>query len=91
MTSHERIGKVTMTEDTIITAFKDWEGNDAFMLLNYNDPYYNLTDRVTVQFKDAKGILMYRFGEEYVVPLNKDGTYTFELYPGEGRFIIPLK
>ena len=91
MTSHDRIGKVTMTEDTIISAFKDDEGNDAFMLLNYTDPYFNLDDRVTVQFKDAKGLLMYRFGKEYVVPLNKDGTYTFELYPGEGRFIIPLK
>ena len=91
MTSHPRIGKVTMTEDAIISAFKDNEGNDAFMLLNYNDPWFNLDNTVTVQFKDAKGLLMYRFGEEYVVPLNKDGTYTFVLYPGEGRFIIPLK
>lgn len=91
MTSHPRIGKVTTTEDAIISAFKDKEGNDAFMLLNYNDPWFNLDNTVTVQFKDAKGLLMYRFGEEYVVPLNKDGTYTFVLYPGEGRFIIPLK
>ena len=61
------------------------------MLVNYTDPYYDLDNTVTVQFKDAKALLMYRFGEKHVVPLKKDGTYTFELYPGEGRFIIPLK
>ena len=91
MNKHERIANVTRSEDAIIGAFKDKNGNDAFMLVNYTDPYYNLSNRVTIQFNDAKALLMYRFGEEYLVPLNADGTYTFELYPGEGRFIIPLK
>ncbi len=89
--SHPRIGSVKISEDAIMTSFKDAEGNDAFMLVNYNDPMYDLDNTVTIQFNDARALLMYRFGEEIVVPLNKDGTYTFALYPGEGRFIIPLK
>ena len=69
---------------------KDSEGNDAFMLLNYTDPYFDLDNRVTIEFKDADALLMYRLGQEMIVPL-KNGKYTFELYPGEGRFIIPIK
>ena len=88
--SHPRIKKVEYTEDTVITAMKDAEGNDAFMLLNYTDPYFDLDNRVTIEFKDADALLMYRLGQEMIVPL-KNGKYTFELYPGEGRFIIPIK
>ncbi len=91
MTSHPRIAEVKVEQDAIMGAFKDADGNDAFMLVNYTDPYYDLDNQVTVKFNDAKALLMYRFGEEHVVALNKDGTYTFDLYPGEGRFIIPLK
>ena len=46
---------------------------------------------VTLNFKDAKGLLMYRLGQKVIVKLPKSGDYTFKLYPGEGRFIIPLK
>lgn len=91
MKSHPRIGNVKYTQDTVLTSFADDEGNDAFMLINYTDPYFDLDNRVTVQFKDADALLMYRLGEEMLVPLNKNGEYTFELYPGEGRFIIPVK
>ncbi len=90
LTQHDRIANVSVSEDAIMGTFKDARGNDAFMLVNYTDPYFNLNNRVTVQFNNARALLMYRFGEKHVVPLNKDGTYTFELYPGEGRFIIPL-
>lgn len=91
MKTHPRIGNVKVTEDAIMSAFKDAEGNDAFMLVNYTDPYFDKDNTVTVEFKDARALLMYRFGKQEVVPLNTDGTYTFQLYPGEGRFIIPLK
>ena len=90
MTEHPRIGSVEVKKDAVMTSFKDADGNDAFMLVNFNDPFYNENNEVTVQFKDAKALLMYRFGEEEVVTLPKDGSYTFKLYPGEGRFIIPL-
>lgn len=90
MKSHPRIADVKHERDALIGAFKDAEGKDAFMLVNYNDPYYNESNEVTIQFNDAKALLMYRFGQQEVVRLPKSGKYTFKLYPGEGRFIIPL-
>ena len=89
--SHPRIGDVSITEDAIMGTFKDADGNDAFMLVNYTDPYFNKNNTVTIQFKDTDALLMYRLGKQEVVKPDKDGKYTFELYPGEGRFIIPLK
>ncbi len=90
-TSHPRIAKFRSTEDAFLTYMKDKDGNDGFMLLNFTDPYFHLDNEVTLQFNDAKALLMYRMGQKVIVPLNADGSYTFKLYPGEGRFIIPLK
>ena len=89
--SHPRIKSFEGTQDTLMTYYKDKGGNDAFMIVNMTDPYYQLDDKVTVKFKDAKGLLMYRNGQKIIVPLGWDKTYTFNLYPGEGRFVIPLK
>ena len=87
---HPRIKKLEGTQDTLLTSFKDKDGNDAFMLVNFTDPYFQKDNQVTIKFKGAKGLLMYRNGQKMIVPLGVDGTYTFNLYPGEGRFIIPL-
>ena len=91
MESHKRIKKIESTEDTLIGVFKDDKGMDAFMIVNFTDPYFDKDNEVTVQFKDAKALLTYRLGQKVVVDLPKDGSYTFKLYPGEGRFVIPLK
>jgi len=92
--SNERIKEVKATQDTLIGTFKAKDSSypeDAFMIVNSTDPNSDLDDEVTVYFKNASSLLMYRLGEEIVVPLNRDGSYTFKLYPGEGRFVIPLK
>ena len=90
--SHPRVSIQSGTEDTLLSTFKhEKNGDDSFLLLNFSDPYFNKEDKVTLQFKDAKALLMYRFGQKMIAGLPKDGTYTFSLYPGEGRYIIPLK
>ena len=91
MESHKRIKSIEATEDTLVGVFKDDQGMDAFMIVNFTDPYFDKDSEVTVQFKDAKALLMYRLGQKVVVDLPKDGSYTFKMYPGEGRFVIPLK
>lgn len=88
--SHERIKEFTATKDAIMGTFKDKDGNDAFMIVNYTDPYFDEDNEVTVKFNNAKNILMWREGQKIVVPLKSDGSYTFKLYPGEGRFVIPF-
>ena len=94
-TSHPRIKSIRSTQDTLIGTFKAKDANsdaqDAFMIVNSSDPSKDKDDEVTVKFNDARALLMYRLGQKIVVELPEDGSYTFNLYPGEGRFVIPLK
>lgn len=89
--SHPAVKINSVSEDTILTTMKHKDNNsDAFMLLNYTDPYYNTSDTVTLKFPNAKGLLTYRLGQKVVIDLPVTQEYTFVLGPGEGRFIIPL-
>ena len=85
-----RIKSVTSTEETIIGCMKDQEGYDGFMIVNVTDPGKNISDEVTVTFKEATKAIVYVQGEEQTVDL-KDGSYTFKLASGEGVFAIPIK
>lgn len=95
MESHDRMEFVSCTQDVMAGVFRAKEDNndakDAFMIVNVTDPSEKLDNEVTVRFEDASALLMYRMGEKKVVPLKGDGSYTFKLQPGEGRFVIPLK
>lgn len=89
---HPRIKIKSCDEDTLIGTFKHKEtGDDAFMVVNYTDPYKQLNNEITLHFNNTKALLMYRQGEKMVVTLPRSGNYTMKLYPGEGRFIIPIK
>ena len=87
--SHPRIKSVETDQDLIIGTFKDKDGNDAFMIVNNTDPFYKQTANVTVKFNDADNLLMYRFGEKIFTGM-KNSEFTFELQPGEGRFVVPV-
>ncbi len=92
---HERMEFVTSTQDVMAGVFKAKDANrkeqDAFMFVNVTDPSQELENEVTVKFNKARALLMYRLGKKEIVELGRDGTYTFLLKPGEGRFVIPLK
>lgn len=85
-----RIKSATATDETIIGCMKDKDGYDGFMIVNVTDPGKNLSDEVTVTFKEATKAIVYVQGEEQTVDL-KDGSYTFNLASGEGVFVIPIK
>lgn len=85
-----RIAEVTATDDTIIGSFKDADGYDGYMIVNATDPGKNLSDSVTVTFREATKAIAYIQGEEKTIEL-KDGTYTFELESGAGVFVIPIQ
>lgn len=87
--SHPRIKSVETDQDLIIGTFKDKDGNDAFMIVNNSDPFYKQTANVTIEFNDANNLLMYRFGEKIFTGM-KNSAFTFELQPGEGRFVVPV-
>ena len=85
-----RIKSATSTEETIIGCMKDKDGYDGFMIVNVTDPGKNISDEVTVTFKEASKAIVYVQGEEQTIDL-KDGIYTFKLTSGEGVFVIPIK
>lgn len=85
----KRISKVKNKEDFLIGSFRDDNGYDGFMLVNYSDPAKNLTNDVEVTFKDAKKAVVYANGEKKIVELEK-GVYKATLQPGEGQFVIPF-
>ena len=60
------------------------------MIVNVTDPGKNISDEVTVTFKEASKAIVYVQGEEQTIDL-KDGSYTFKLTSGEGVFVIPIK
>lgn len=92
--SHERLELLSCTQDVMAGVFTAKEesnsAKDAFMIVNVADPLEKLDNQVTIRFSDATHLLMYRLGEKKVVELPSDGVYTFNLLPGEGRFVIPF-
>jgi len=85
--SHPKINNYSVTQDSIVGCFKDKDGHDGFMFVNYSEPGRKLSDDITVNFNDTSLLLVYENGVEKIVYGN---TYTFTLEPGEGRFVIPL-
>ena len=60
------------------------------MIVGYDDPYNNATTNVTLTFKDADGIILYRGGEKNVVELDENGIFDLTLGVGEGVFVVPV-
>ena len=87
--SHGGIKSFTSTEDAILGTFKDANGYDGFMLVNFSDPLYDKENTVTLELRGATRAVVYIKGEPQTVELD-NGTYTVTLQPGEGQFIIPL-
>lgn len=85
-----RIKEATATNDTLIGCLKDADGYDGFMIVNATEPGQDMSDSVTVTFREASKALAYIQGEEQTIEL-ENGTYTFELASGEGVFVIPIK
>ena len=86
---HDGIKKFTSTEDALLGVFKDKNGYDGFMLVNFADTYYDRKNTVTLELRGATRAMIYIKGQPQIVDLT-DGTYTVTLEPGEGQFIIPL-
>lgn len=90
ISSHERIKSVTAQQDTIIGTYKDGDGRDGFMIVNYSTPAYRLKDRVEVVFNEADAVVYYREGEYHLAEA-ENGRFEIELDAGEGVFAIPVK
>lgn len=90
ISSHDRIESVRTQQDTLIGVFKDGEGRDGFMVVNFTEPSKNLDNKVELKFKNCTRALVVKNGREEVIDC-KNGQLTFTQKAGEGYFVIPLK
>lgn len=84
----KRISDYSASDDAIIGCLKDSNGYDGFMLVNSTDPSANVSETISVTFKNADHAKVYVNGVESVVEL-ENGTYSATLTPGQGIFVIP--
>jgi len=84
----KRISAYSASDDAIIGCLKDGNGYDGFMLVNSTDPSANVTETISVTFKNADHAKVFVNGVESVVELD-NGTYNATLTPGQGIFVIP--
>jgi len=89
LSSLNGIKSVTSKYDSFVTQFADKDGRDAFMLMNFEEPSIDHTNKVQIEFDKADGVMYYRDGDPIIEAL-KDKTFTIDLKAGEGVFIIPL-
>lgn len=90
MEKHDRIKEFEGTEDIFMGVFKGPEQEDGFMIVNYTDPAYGLSNQVDIKFNDATYALVYIDGQENIMKLSR-GKLSIELDSGEGIFVIPYK
>ena len=77
-------------QDTLFGQFKDKDGNDGLMITNFVQPYEELSNTVQLQFKDARKLMVFTNGIKEVWVLDGTKTFTLDLEPGQGAFVIPV-
>lgn len=88
--SHARIRSFSCRKDAIAGAFKDEEGRDGFMVVNYDAPSSEETNRIEISFNNCtKAIVIGRDGKKTVTE-PQNGKLTLDLKASEGAFVIPL-
>ncbi len=83
------IKSVSALEDCLIGSFKDADGNDGYLIVNYGEPTEGKKNTVSLEFEKAAGVAVYRYGIETVYGIASNKT-DLELDAGEGVFLIPL-
>ena len=83
------IKSVTATEDCLIGGFKDAEGNNGYIIVNYGEPTDGKKNTVSIEFDSAAGVAAYRYGMEAVYGI-ADNKTELTLEAGEGMFLLPL-
>jgi hypothetical protein len=89
LTSHPRIKSISASEDLITGTFKDKNGYDGFMAVNFADSASGRSNDVKISFNHARKAVVYTNGVKSIIDLN-GGVYESTLDAGEGRFIIPI-
>lgn len=84
----DTLSAIDSSDDLLVGCFKDKEGREGFMAVNFTDPYDGLSNTVTLTLKDKTRAIVVKNGVKTVEKVN-GGKLTFEMNPGEGWFVIP--
>lgn len=89
-TTSSRITASSATEDTLIGVYSNTNlsNPDAYIIMNYSNPYFGYKDTVSITFNNATSALVYDGGDVKTVSL-ANGVFTTRLNEGEGIFVIP--
>ena len=87
----KRFAKATVkaTRATVVSEFKDNNGNYAYMAVNATEPSKGIVSEVALKFVGAKQVITYTNGVEKIYDYNEDGL-TLQLASGDGTFCIPI-
>ena len=90
LSSDDGISSISYSQHTLIGCFTNPNGQDAYVVMHYNDPKTNSnTDNVTLTFNGYNGIIVYQNGEKHAYRLTNH-QYSLSLKAGCGAFIIPI-
>lgn len=84
------ITDVKSEQPLVVGCFEDKDGNQALILVNYNEPSAGLSNKVTMTLNGVREVAAFEKGVKNRVKLAKN-TYETTLAPGEGKFILLLK
>ncbi len=84
---------VSSTDDAMVGYYKAQNGNDAYMVANYNDPHdVTGNNTVTLTFSNCTAVRVFTVSDgnltSEIVKLS-NGAYTANIAPGSGCLIIP--
>ena len=89
-TEHETLTKFKSSDDAFCGLFKDKDGNDGFMFVNYTDPALKVENTLELKFNGYSRAVVIKNGAKEIVKLN-GGNCELTLLAGEGAFVIPYK
>lgn len=87
--STETFKGITSMEDAFTGIFKDKEGREGYMVVNFTDPAMNRKNEVTLNIEGKKSAIVVKNGKESIQKISK-GKLKLKMEPGEGFFVIPF-
>lgn len=82
------LSSISSRYDTIVGCFEK-DGQDGFMVVNYTEPILDMTNAVTLTFKNCSQVLVYTEEGTEVKNLTEEGQLRLTLDAGQGAFVIP--
>lgn len=88
MSGTDTLSKVEGTADGLVGVFKDKDGRDGYMVVNFTDPARKISNTMSLSVTGVHNAIVVKNGVKTTVPV-KDGKIIVALEAGEGCFVIP--